>query len=275
MKRNVLFYIFITSLIIFCVSNSWLKPGSALIIDHRHTGISSLADSSINNAVKKLKIVYGHTSHGSQLIDGLRGLQSFNRRFLLLPSIVDGSINGAHDLGQPDRTAWINATRNYLRSNPSTNVVMWSWCGQVSWSSEKDISAYLSSMSQLEKEFPGVVFVYMTGHLDGSGRNGNLNKRNEQIRTYCKANGKVLYDFADIESFDPDGKEFLSKGANDNCDYDSNGDGRIDKNWAEDWQNANPEKWYNCSCVHSKALNGNRKAYAAWNLFYSIADQIK
>ncbi len=274
MKKN-LFSITVPLLLLFITASAWPKPGKALIIDHNHASVSSLTDSSIQNAVKKLKIVYGHTSHGSQVTDGLRGLQSFNKRFLTLPSIVDGSINGARDLGQPDRKAWVKATRDYLQSNPSTNVVIWSWCGQVSWSSENDIKGYLDNMSQLENEFPSVVFVYMTGHLDGTGLKGNLHIRNEQIRAYCRTNGKVLYDFADIESYDPDGREYLSKGANDNCDYDSDGDGKAEKNWAEDWQKINPGKWYNCSCVHSKPLNGNMKAYAAWNLFTGIAERMK
>ena len=45
----------------------------------------------------------------------------------------------------------------------------------------------------------------MTGHLDGTGPSGNLYARNDQIRDYCVANGKVLFDFADIESWDPGG----------------------------------------------------------------------
>ena len=63
-------------------------------------------------------------------------------------------------------------------------------------------------------------FVYMTGHLDGYGLTGNLHIRNEQIRAYCAANKKILYDFADIESYNPDGVYFGDKDANDNCDYD-------------------------------------------------------
>ena len=64
-------------------------------------------------------------------------------------------------------------------------------------------------MNQLETDYPDVKFVYMTGHLVGSGQQGNLNQRNEQIRAYARANNKILYDFADIESFDPDGRPSL------------------------------------------------------------------
>ena len=121
--------------------------------------------------------------------------------------------------------------------------------------------------------FPDIKFVYMTGHLNGDGIDGNTNQRNEQIRRYCRNNNKILYDFADIESYDPDGNFYLDKMANDNCDYDSDNDGSQDRNWAEDWQNSHLVNvdWYNCSAAHSKALNGNRKAYAAWWLWASLA----
>ncbi len=60
-------------------------------------------------------------------------------------------------------------------------------------------------MNQLETDYPDVTFVYMTGHLNGTGPEGNVNTRNNQIRNFCIENHKVLYDFADIESYDPDG----------------------------------------------------------------------
>ena len=124
------------------------------------------------------------------------------------------------DLGNPDRTSWYTRTAEYLNSAGSDrNVVVWSWCGQVSTATPADIDLYLSLMSQLEAAYPSVTFVYMTGHLDGTGELGNLTQRNEQIRSYVRAHNKVLFDFADIESFNPDGASFLKLYANDNNDY--------------------------------------------------------
>ncbi len=74
----------------------------------------------------------------------------------------------------------------------------------------------------------------MTGHTDGAALTGNVPTRNKQIRDYCLANNKILYDFADIESYDPDGDYFGDKLVNDACDYDSDGDGTRDSNWAID-----------------------------------------
>lgn len=57
----------ITVTLILANSSVLSKTSGALIIDHRHNDISALSDLSIENAVKKLRIVYGHTSHGSQI----------------------------------------------------------------------------------------------------------------------------------------------------------------------------------------------------------------
>lgn len=73
------------------------------------------------------------------------------------------------------------------------------------------IDSYLAPMTQLEQEYPHVTFVYMTGHADGSGETGNLHLRNQQIRAYCLESAKVLYDFYDIELYDPDGNYFGDK----------------------------------------------------------------
>ena len=145
------------------------------------------------------------------------------------------------------------------------------WHERPPRSSEANITTYLTLMDGLEHDYPAVRFVYMTGHLDGTGLNGNLHARNEQIRAYCSTNNKTLFDFADIESYNPDGTYFGDKSPNDNCDYDANGDGSPESNWAIEWQNAHPGQWYQCSAAHSQPLNANMKASAAWWLWARIA----
>jgi hypothetical protein len=128
-------------------------------------------------------------------------------------------------------------------------------------------------MEALENDFKNVKFVYMTGHLDGTGLTGNLHQRNEQIRTYCKTNKKILFDFADIESYNPDGVYFGAKKPNDACDYDNDSNGSMESNWAIQWQNSHTQgkDWYNCSSAHSQPLNANQKAYASWWLWARLA----
>jgi uncharacterized repeat protein (TIGR01451 family) len=248
----------------------------AIIIDHTCTDLSEIPDYWIEQAKALLRVSYGHTSHGSQPISGMgvlmddpsySGLYDFNTNGAVEPdtlSLADYTPTG--DLGNPNRTRWATKTREYLNGVGSDrNVVVWSWCGQAD-TSEANIDLYLSLMNELELDYPDVTFVYMTGHLNGTGVDGNLNQRNEQIRGYCTANNKVLFDFADIESYDPDGNYFLDRGADDYCDYDSG-------NWADEWCAANQGHplCESCSCAHSLPLNCNLKGRAFWWMLARLA----
>ena len=250
----------------------------AVIVNHTSISLSAIPSTYIDQAKQRLHIAYGHTSHGSQLTTGMAGLVTFAGVQYSFNAggtggaldLREGVFGAAQDLGNPDRTAWESATRTYLAQNPTINVIIWSWCGQVD-GTQAEIQQYLDLMNGLEHDFPNVKFVYMTGHTDGAALAGNVPTRNKQIRDYCNANNKFLYDFADIESYNPDGTYFGDKLVNDACDYDSNSDGVRDRNWAVDWQNAHPGDWYNCESAHSQPLNANIKAYAAWHLWARLA----
>jgi hypothetical protein len=264
-----------------------------IIADHTKAHLSLIPKAAIDKARSDLHIAYGHTSHGSQIITGMDGLMIFpnatygNTTYNWTREgaekaleenaldLRDTPFSGASDLGAPDYTSWAAATRTYLNAHTDVNVVIWSWCGEAD-TSVANINTYLTLMDQLETDYPDVKFVYMTGHLVGSGEAGNLNQRNEQIRAYALANNKILYDFADIESYDPDGLvNYMKLNANDNCDYDSDGSGDLDKNWATTWQGNHIEgmDWYDMDPLpaHTQALNGNQKAYAAWWLWARLA----
>ncbi|HUM89168.1 MAG TPA: hypothetical protein PKV50_06530 [Prolixibacteraceae bacterium] len=274
-------------LTISCSAKDEHNPANdSMIIDHHCTNIFAVPVEYIQAAKSKLVIAYGHTSHGSQIISGMGSLDDFMQKHDYQPGLFNYNSDGengalelhdspfeeAADLGNPDRTSWASTTRKYLENHSDINVIMWSWCGQAAWASTEEIDLYLSLMNDLETEFPSVRFVYMTGHLDGSGAEGQLNQNNSRIREFCRSNKKVLFDFADIESYDPDGKvNYMVLNANDNCDYQtSTGESR---NWAIDWQNSHTENvdWYDCGAAHSQSLNGNRKGYAAWWMFARLA----
>lgn len=253
----------------------------AVIADHTSAKLEGIPTEWAQKAREGLHIAYGHTSHGSQITYGMMGLTYFRKEpFIFEKGAPKGSIDlrdnpfgGEKDLGNPDNKTWAEETRKYLAGNRDINVVMWSWCGQLSKADGAFVQNYLDLMQGLESDFPGVTFVYMTGHLDGTGENGNLARANNRIREFCRSRNKVLFDFADIESYDPDGNFYGDKLANDACWYDANGDGKHERNWAQDWQNSHKkgEEWYDCYSAHSEPINANRKAYAAWWLFARIA----
>jgi hypothetical protein len=111
-------------------------------------------------------------------------------------------------------------------------------------------------MNQLEQDYPNVTSIYMTGHLDGTGPSGNLYARNNQIRAYCTTNHKVLFDFADIESYDPDGNYYPD--ASDACE------------WCYTWCSSHPCP--GCpDCAHSHCFNCYEKGKAWWWMMAKIS----
>ena len=259
----------VTLWVLLCIhSVSFSQP---IIIDHTCTDLAKIPAYWINQAKVMFKISYGHTSHGSQIVTGMELLRGDTGSLYWFDH--DGTNGGlsfhdrnpSGDLGNPDRTTWADRTRELLdASSNNRNMIMWSWCGQVSGASEDDINTYLDLINDLERDYPDVTFVYMTGHLDGTSETGKLNLRNNQIRNYCIANSKVLFDFADIESYDPSGNYFLNRGANDGCYYDGG-------NWADEWCSAHSGECASCSCAHSRCLNCQLKGKAFWWMMARIA----
>jgi|GEM_PF-824226 len=275
--------------ILLWVFSSATALAQGLIADHTRTDITSLSEAAINLAKATLHIGYGHTSHGSQITSGMTGLVGFANgggKGLSHPTDIfawnNGGTGGALDLEEGDGYGtgwldhdcgyypdWVNETRTYLDdpSHADVNVIVWSWCGQAASRTEQTmIDTYLNPMSQLENDYPNVIFVYMTGHANGTGETGNLHLRNQEIRNYCINNNKVLFDFYDIECYDPDGNYYGNLNVNDDCSYTGG-------NWATEWQNSHTEgvDWYNCSSAHSQPLNANQKACAAWWMWTNLA----
>jgi len=211
----------------------------------------------INSVKNKFRIFYGHTSHGSQIVSGMALVRSEN--------IACDYNNGdstlyiseySDDLGFDSDTTWVPITRNRLNLQPDINAVIWSWCGGVSDNTVEGINIYLNAMNGLEQDYPGVTFIYMTGHLDGTGVDGNLYACNNQIRQYCSENGKMLFDFADIESYDPDGTYYPDE--TDAC-Y-----------WCSDW--CAEHDCLDCdACAHSHCFNCYRKGKAFWWMMARLA----
>ncbi|MBN1232845.1 MAG: hypothetical protein JXA60_05800 [Candidatus Coatesbacteria bacterium] len=188
--------------------------GSAIIIDHNCTDITKIPANIINTIKTTLKHHYAHTSHGGQLTVGLERLEQQNATYDIeigysyLPDnpaaycIFDGQEDETYispDLYWETKEG-MDRTRNVLRNNPAIKASMWCWCCQLDSYNQEQVQAYLDSMSSLEREFPNVKFVYMTGNAQAQGDEGyNRYQRNNQIRDYCNRNGKILYDFEDLD----------------------------------------------------------------------------
>lgn len=224
---------------------------AAIIAGHEYAlDPATISTTTLDQIRNSYNIFYGHTSHGSQIITGLNMLASENSRYNL-PSFHELS----DDLGSGGDTSWVPPTRTWLNAHPECNMVIWSWCGGCSDNTVDGINAYLAAMEALELGYPNVQFVYMTGHLDGTGPDGNLYRSNNQIRAFCNENGKILFDFADIESYDPDGNYYPNE--SDACA------------WCESW--CGSHTCVSCGdCAHSHCFNCYRKGQAFWRMMEEI-----
>jgi len=269
------------------------------VIDHRHTDFRTIPLEAIQQAKDSLHIGFGLTSHGSQLLSGngagdfgINQLRGVSGVFQTAQTPVAGALHLFQGAAYDDNPSsllvgdagwdaqsgnglrFVRETRQFLgspnaqgrgSSRPQYNVIIWSWCGQVSWHGDETFNHYFTGMDSLQKEYPGVVFVYMTGHTDGTGSSGQLHLRNERIRKWAADHNSWLYDFADMERFDPNGIDYLNLGVNDATDYN-------DGNWSNEWTRQNPTQVNNdIVAAHTSALQGQIKTGAAWWLFARLA----
>jgi hypothetical protein len=255
-----------------------MRSAAAIVIDHTMTDITKIPDYWLAQA-KALTFHYAHTSHGSQLMTGARWWEGRNSTYN-----IDIKEGGASSL-PPDATAlriydgnnpdtyitpdlyWDGDTgKNKTRSVASTglfNYSMWSWCGQQSSNSTTTVQEYLDTMNQFEQEYPAMRFIYMSGHTDGTGPGGTLFRNNDMVRQYIRDHGKVLFDFADIETYDPAG----------GGPYYNNGDGYCE--WCENWCSTHSGYCDNFDvmddCAHTHKLFCKLKGGAFWWMMARLA----
>jgi hypothetical protein len=211
MRKHLKYAILLTGLLLV------LLPGysQALIIDHTCTNINKIPAYWINQVKSAIKIHYAHTSHGEQITVGLERLSDADPTYSFYPdnctvpvttthlSLMDGQYYDGYceTYVTPDLywegDAAMDITRSVLTSF-DVNISLWAWCCQLDYYSQSEAQVYLNNMAQLESEFPGVTFVYMTGNAQ-SEEEQNRYDRNEQIRAYCRDHNKILFDFADLD----------------------------------------------------------------------------
>lgn len=251
---------------------------TSIIVDHRHTDISQIPDEWINEA-KKLVVHYAHTSHGGQILTGLRWLEQQDPKYnvditasgsVVLPGdtsalrIYDGNNYSGDTYISPDQYWSTSSGIDHTRSTVNTGYFdysLWTWCGELSTYSESQVQTYINVLDMLDQEYPNTRFIYYTGHTeDNPTYRPILIRNNNLLRDYVENNNKILFDFANIENYDPDGVYYAY--ADDDCP------------WCSTWCSNNPDA-FSCqnlpSCAHTNGLQCTLKGQAFWYLMARLA----
>lgn len=256
---------------------------AGIIVDHTSTDITQIPEQWII-AAREIIVHYAHTSHGSQIVTGLNWLETTRGSLYNVDveesgtphipdddtalRIYDGTLNDTYV--EPGDYWETEGGRNLTRSVVGTgwfDFSQWSWCGQVSYYSDPQIEQYLQVMSDFEVEFPNTRFILMTGHTE-LGSAEPTNRHNDMIRAYARANNMILFDFADIEQYYPDGSPVPDNLVDDSCP------------WCEGWCDSHPGDCANFDlmggCAHADASSDSKllcslKGQAYWYLMARLA----
>jgi len=294
----------LTPIIICFVIGSFftLQAQNGFVIDHNNTDVFVIPDEWITEAQENLVVFYGHASHGSHLTGGgMTALMNYSTEFEEKYRYNEDGSNGGLRVIEPwfdlshHEDEWVSITESNLATYPEIDIVMWAWSGMAG----HDIPGYLQKMDTLINKYgPGgsegrnVTFVYMTGNSVSYPSDENLEtfEANKTIREFCIENNRILFDFNDIESYNPDGDYFGDgdesgnyvgdKRLNEDCQYRVSSS--VWGNWGNEWIAENPDHILSqlaadeicTSCAHSmggKEANSRLhcvlKGMAAWQLW--------
>ncbi len=183
------------TLVVRCLLVPASRAGAqAIVSDHTTTDVAAIPDAAIANAAA-LRLLVRHASVGGNIDSGLDALHTANARY-------DRSLWDFQSRGNPGWQAKVDdLVAQAAAQGSSFDVLTMKFCYI---DPNASFTYYRDALLGLEATYPTKRFVWWTIPIETSG-NTNRQAFNDLVRAYAAANGKVLFDVADIESHDAAG----------------------------------------------------------------------
>jgi hypothetical protein len=163
----------------------------AIVADHAATALASIPDAALPPAAG-LRLLLRHASVGSNVDSGLDALSARDARY-------DRSRWVFQNRGNPGWQAKVDDLVDQAAGHASSYDVLTMKLCYID--TDASFAYYRDRMVQLEAAHPTRRFVWWTMPIETSG-NSARQAFNDQVRAYARANGKVLFDIADVEAHD-------------------------------------------------------------------------
>jgi hypothetical protein len=167
-----------------------------IVVDHTATTLASIPDAALGPAAN-LRLLLRHASVGGNINSGLDALRSRNAKYDRSRWIFQSRGNPGWQAKVDDLVAQAAAYA------ASYDVLSMKFCYI---DSDASFAYYRDKMVALEAGYPAKRFVWWTMPIETSG-NTARQSFNDQVRAYARANGRVLFDIADVEAYNAAGQK--------------------------------------------------------------------
>ena len=261
--------------------------------------LRSIPEWAIENVKDNFIVLFNGTSHTSQILWGMAGLQQYkdgdstlfqlNLNEAGTPGLdFRSGYIGGNDLTTDEivddngHTQYFMATFNYLQAHPvladsGRMIVYWGWCTNYN----HDVSIYIRNYQELINLYPNVHFIWSTAYALGDECDSSTNptsvyNNNQQILDYCADRDYFVMDFwtQDTYSYGDDYYDPCALG-NDNIEhYYYETTHTLGTDWFECREPFTGEVSYPAHTDegdYPQHITGNVRAYGFWWLLARIA----
>jgi hypothetical protein len=168
----------------------------AIVADHTATALASIPDAALP-AAASLRLLVRHASVGGNIDDGLDALHSLSAKYDRSRWIFENRGNPGWQAKVDDLVAQA-ATRA-----SSFDVLTMKFCYI---DTDASFTYYRDKMLWLEATYPTKRFVWWTMPIETTS-NASRQAFNDSVRAFAVANGRILFDIADMEAYNAAGQK--------------------------------------------------------------------